>query len=117
MQDLKIVTIPKKSQYKPKIGDLLFDSKVYCTKPTATDTSWQGKDVLPWINLFAVNGYMNPWDTLLAMDIGGTPDVASVSPGSGPAAGGTPVTITGTNFLSGNINDPSTTVKFGSVQR
>ena len=38
----------------------------------------------------------------------GTPTVTSVSPNNGPAAGGTAVTITGTNFASG------ATVKFGS---
>ena len=37
------------------------------------------------------------------------PSVSSVSPNAGPAAGGTAVTITGTNFASG------ATVKFGSV--
>ena len=37
-----------------------------------------------------------------------TPTVSSVSPNSGPVAGGTSVTITGTNFASG------ATVKFGS---
>ncbi len=38
-----------------------------------------------------------------------TPTVTGVSPNSGPAAGGTPVTITGTNFLSG------ATVTFGGA--
>jgi len=32
---------------------------------------------------------------------GSTPTVASVSPSSGPTTGGTPVTVTGTNFVSG----------------
>jgi len=40
----------------------------------------------------------------------GTPTVVSVSPSSGPIAGGTTVTITGTNFVSG-----STTVSFGGA--
>ncbi|HTO76318.1 MAG TPA: IPT/TIG domain-containing protein [Thermoanaerobaculia bacterium] len=38
-----------------------------------------------------------------------TPTVTSISPTSGPAAGGTAVTITGTNFAAG------ATVKFGTV--
>src|SRR6476620_367415 len=36
-----------------------------------------------------------------------SPSVTSISPNSGPAAGGTPVTITGNNFLR------ATTVRFG----
>jgi len=38
------------------------------------------------------------------------PDVSGISPASGPAAGGTPVTITGSGFAAG------ATVDFGSVQ-
>jgi hypothetical protein len=37
-----------------------------------------------------------------------TPTVSSVSPNNGPVAGGTGVTITGTNFAAG------ATVKFGN---
>ena len=40
---------------------------------------------------------------------GATPTVGSVSPNNGPTAGGTPVTITGTNFASG------ATVTFGGA--
>ena len=41
--------------------------------------------------------------------VGGTPAVSSVSPSSGSTAGGTPVTITGTNFAAG------ATVTFGAA--
>src|SRR5258708_7723067 len=37
----------------------------------------------------------------LTVTSGGTPTVTGVSPNSGPAAGGTAVTITGTNFVTG----------------
>ena len=43
------------------------------------------------------------------MGIGGAPTVTGVSPNDGPQAGGTPVTITGTNFST------ATVVKFGTT--
>ena len=42
-------------------------------------------------------------------DVGAT-TVGSVSPGSGTTAGGTAVTITGTNFVSGASSYPTITV-------
>jgi hypothetical protein len=45
----------------------------------------------------------------------GTPTVTAVSPNNGPTAGGTPVTITGTNFLGYSSIGGVTSVKFGAV--
>ncbi|WNG47667.1 hypothetical protein F0U60_28725 [Archangium minus] len=41
--------------------------------------------------------------------------LTAITPNSGPAAGGTPFTLTGSNFLADNSGRPLTTVQFGSA--
>jgi hypothetical protein len=57
------------------------------------------------------SGFTTPtWQGYNTQIIYQTPSVTSVSPASGPAAGGTPVTITGTGFLGTSAVDFGTTL-------
>ena len=62
-----------------------------------------------WAPLNASGAWVMQVVTFRAAAAGSVPFVSSVSPSSGPVAGGTAVTITGTNFATG------ATVKFGST--
>ncbi len=52
-------------------------------------------------------GYMNSAETTFSPGLGPAPSLTSVNPNSGPTAGGTAVTITGSDFVAG------ATVEFG----
>ena len=62
-----------------------------------------------WAPLNASGAWVMQMVTFRAQAAGTTPFINSVSPNNGPVAGGTAVTITGTNFTAG------ATVKFGST--
>jgi hypothetical protein len=66
------------------------------------------------VNVTATNSFGTSAATVLDLFTYIPPTVTSISPSSGPGAGGTSVTITGTNFSGGNITVSA--VRFGSVQ-
>jgi hypothetical protein len=96
-----------------------------------TDKASIGSNMRPWVAYLAArgiskgsNGYFNPVSNitraqaavliLRTLDVGNgfeaaIPTVTSITPASGPASGGTVVTIAGTNFAAG------ATVKFGTA--
>ena len=82
--------------------------------PTDSDLAADGLVNVPgsyhsWAPLTASGQWVMQVATFRAADQGTVPLVASLNPSSGPAAGGTAVTITGTNFASGAM------VTFGSA--
>lgn len=80
------------------------------TVTAAGGTSAANPSKVPSCNPTAVGAACGDSFTFQGAVVTNVPTVTGVSPNTGPTTGGTSVTVTGSNFVTGN-----TTVKFGSV--
>lgn len=77
------------------------NTTITCKVPAGTGTVG--------ITVYDIFGYLGTYTLPNAYTYEATPTITSIVPGSGTTAGGTPVTITGTNFTAGS------TVTFGGT--
>jgi MYXO-CTERM domain-containing protein len=88
-------------------------TKFQLVMPSHTATASTGTTVKIWV--YNANDTANPAKISYKYTTGAAPTVTSVDPATGPVAGGTFVTITGTNFSSAVTPAGNSTIKLGAA--